>query len=114
MAGQNWSNPEETYEQAAPSDSTPTQVTAGGATSGLQQTDPTLHPNQQDPAALLAPESAPEHHKAASARFPTPSVPTSPAGTSPEDPTITQAKQDAAEYEANLAQVTSSTAPQPL
>lgn len=27
------------------------------------QTDPALHPNQQDPATLLAPESAPEHHK---------------------------------------------------
>lgn len=27
------------------------------------QTDPTRHPNQQDPATLLAPESAPEHHK---------------------------------------------------
>lgn len=27
------------------------------------QTDPTLHPNQQDPRTLLVPESAPEHHK---------------------------------------------------
>lgn len=47
-------------------DTTTTQEpnsTESSSTLTHTQTNPELHPNQQDPATLLAPESAPDHHK---------------------------------------------------
>lgn len=40
----------------------PTDVVAGGRVP-LSQIDPTRPTNQQNPASLLAPDSAPEHHR---------------------------------------------------
>lgn len=79
----------------------PEHTTAGTDTPipHLTQTDPSLTPNNQDPAALLAPESAPEHHKVTQERYETLPGQTSPVeqGSAP-DPDEELARQTAYRY----------------
>lgn len=65
----------------------PTDITAGGQEAARTQTDPNLPTNHQHPASMLAPESAPEHHKH------NPETPFTPPGTETTEEVLAKANQ---------------------